>query len=92
MISIQFSYYACDRSALITLLTLELKVMLHETIRNDDFKRNTALQHCFKWLQHCSNMATLCCAKNRPCESSRVTSPQKDFPKFTYTITVGVMF
>ena len=20
--------------------------MLHETIRNDDFKRNTALQHC----------------------------------------------
>ena len=22
------------------------KVMLHETIRNDDFKRNTALQHC----------------------------------------------
>ena len=46
MISIQFSYYARDRSALITLLTLELKVMLHETIRNDDFKRNTALQHC----------------------------------------------
>ena len=23
-----------------------LKVMLHETIRNDDFQRNTALQHC----------------------------------------------
>ena len=23
-----------------------LKVILHETIRNDDFKRNTALQHC----------------------------------------------
>ena len=23
-----------------------LKVMLHETIRNDDFERNTALQHC----------------------------------------------
>ena len=22
------------------------KVMLHETIRNDDFLRNTALQHC----------------------------------------------
>ena len=61
MISIQFSYYARDRSALITLLTLELKVMLHDTIR--------------KWLQHCSNIAALCCAKNRRCESSRVTSP-----------------
>ena len=23
-----------------------LKAMLHETIRNDDFQRNTALQHC----------------------------------------------
>ena len=43
------------------------KVILHETIRNDDFQRNTALQHC-------SNIATLCCAKNRRCESSRATS------------------
>ena len=25
--------------------------------------------------QHCSNIATLCCAKNRRCESSRVTLP-----------------
>ena len=33
------------------------------------------LRHCFEWLQHCSNIATLCCAKNRRCESSRVTSP-----------------
>ena len=24
-----------------------LKLMLHETIRNDDFQRNTALQHCY---------------------------------------------
>ena len=28
------------------ILSLNLKVMLHETIRNDDFLRNTALQHC----------------------------------------------
>ena len=35
----------------------------------------TLLRHCFEWLQHCSNIATLCCAKNRRCESSRVTSP-----------------
>ena len=33
------------------------------------------LRHCFEWLQHCSNIATLCCAENRRCKSSRVTSP-----------------
>ena len=33
------------------------------------------LWHCFEWLQHCSNIATLCCAENRRCKSSRVTSP-----------------
>ena len=29
----------------------------------------TLFQHGFKWLQHCSNIATLCCTKNRivPC-------------------------
>ena len=31
--------------------------------------------HCFEWLRHCSNTAALCCAKNRRCESSRVTAP-----------------
>ena len=36
----------------------------------------TLLRHCFKWLQHCCNIATLCCAKNRRCELSRVTSPK----------------
>ena len=56
-------------------LRLYLKATLQETIRNDDFQRNTALQHCFEWFQHCSNIATLCCAKNRRCESSRVTLP-----------------
>ena len=35
----------------------------------------TLLRRCFEWLQHCSNIATLYCAKNRRCESSRVTSP-----------------
>ena len=45
------------------------EVMLKETIRNDDFKRNTALQHCCEWLQRRSNIAALCCAKNRRCES-----------------------
>ena len=35
----------------------------------------TLLRHCFEWLQHCSNIATLCCAKNGRCKSSRVTPP-----------------
>ena len=29
-------------------VTLALKVMLHEPIRNDDFLRNPVLQHCFE--------------------------------------------
>ena len=54
------------------------KVTLHETIRNDDLflaQHSVAalLQHCFEWLQHCSNIVALFCAKNRRCESSRVT-------------------
>ena len=35
----------------------------------------TLLRHCLEWLQHCPNIATLCCAENRRCESSRVTWP-----------------
>ena len=62
-------------------VSLSLKVMLHGTIINNSFERNTALQHllrhCFKWLQHCPNIATRCCAENRCCEWSRATSLQK---------------
>ena len=35
----------------------------------------TLLLHCFDWLQHCSYIATLCCAKTCRCKSSHVTSP-----------------
>ena len=42
--------------------------MLHKTICNDNFYCNTALQHC-------SNIAPMCCTKNCRYESSRVTSP-----------------
>ena len=35
----------------------------------------TLLRHCFEWLEHCSNIAALCCAKNRRCKSSRKTTP-----------------
>ena len=49
----------------------------------DDLQRRFLAQHsvamleqCCKHSKHCrNNVATLCCAKNRRCESSRVTSP-----------------
>ena len=34
----------------------------------------TLLLHCFECLQHCSNIEALRCAKNRRCESYRLTS------------------
>ena len=52
-----------------------LKVMLHGTIRNDDFYRSTELQCWNNVVTIRNNAATLCCAKNRLCKSSRVTSP-----------------
>ena len=53
------------------------------TCTRDDSKRGflaqrsitTLLRHCLECLQHCSTIATRCCAKNRRCESSRVTLP-----------------
>ena len=51
-----------------------LKVMLHGTIRNDNFLRNTTLQYWNNVETIRNNDATLCCAKNRPSESSRLTS------------------
>ena len=46
---------------------------------------STLLRHCFEWLQHFSNIAALCCAKNRRRESSRVTSPFET-PSFTLAV------
>ena len=62
----------------------DLKVMLQETILA---QRSVAslLRHCFEWLQHCSNIATLCCATNRGCESFRVTSPLGTATKLSET-------
>ena len=58
-----------------------LKVMLHKTIRNIDFSATqhysivaTLLRMVTTLFQHCSNIATLCCAENRRCKSSRATS------------------
>ena len=48
--------------------------MLHGTIRKDDFERNTALVCWNNVVTIRKNIAAMC-AKNRPCEPSRVTSP-----------------
>ena len=63
------------------LYLLGLKVMLHETIHNDDF----LAKHCFAMLEYCHNcpkqccynVVTLYCAKNRHCKLFRVTSALK---------------
>ena len=56
-----------------------LKVMLNGTIRNDGFYAQQSaamLEQCCNHSKQCrNNVATLCCAKNRRCESSRLTSP-----------------
>ena len=36
------------------------------------------LRHCFEWLQHWPNIATLCCAENGRCKSSLVAYLNSD--------------
>ena len=55
---------------------------LSDVTRNDSQRRLLAqdnvaiLEQCYNHSKQCrNNDATLCCAKNRRCESSRVTSP-----------------
>ena len=45
-----------------------ITVMLHETIRKDDFERNTALQHCYDIVSNGSNIVPTLqrCVANRP--------------------------
>ena len=60
---------------------------LKDDVTRDDSQRPFLAQHSVAKLeQRCNyskqcrnNVATLCCAKNRRCESSRVTSPQKSW-------------
>ena len=64
-------------------LNLAVIVMLQDTIRKTAQDNvGSSLRHCFEWLQHCSNIVTLCCAKTRRCESLRVTSPEQKFNTF----------
>ena len=56
-------------------------MLLHETVRKDDIHGNTTLQRleqCGNYSKQCgNNVTTLCCAKTRRCQSSRVISPYK---------------
>ena len=65
-------------------------------VTRDDSQRRFLAQHSVAMLEQCcnyskqcrNNVATLCCAKNRRCESSRVTSPPGGggvLPYITYT-------
>ena len=47
-----FSFYACNNPQ------VYLKVILRETIRNDDFWRNTELQHCREIVSNAYNIVS----------------------------------
>ena len=55
--------------------TLLTQVLKGDVTRDDSHRRflaqhcvATSLRHCFEWLQHCSSIVTLSCAKSRRCE------------------------
>ena len=47
----------------------------------------TLLRYCLRWSQHCSHIANSCCAKNRRCESCRVTNTQSQRQTFSSSST-----
>ena len=65
----------------------------------DDSQRRFLVQHSVAMLEQCcshskqcgNNVATLCCPKNRRCESPRVTSPSQQFCKTSCTILLPVL-
>ena len=62
-------------SHVLSRLARSLRVLLHNDSKQQFLALHrvaSLLQHCSEWFQHCSNIATLCCAKNRRCESFRV--------------------
>ena len=63
--------------------SLEQARFIEGDVTRDNSQRRFIAQHRVPMLEQCcshskqcrNNVATLCCAKNRRCESSRVTSP-----------------
>ena len=75
-----------DCITLLDVVAQSLEAIAKETkgdVTRDDSQRCVLAQHsvamlkqsCYHSKQCCNNVATLFCAKNRRCESSRVTSP-----------------
>ena len=66
-------------TSFIELISFSFKV----DVTRDDSQRRFLAQHSVAMLEQCrnnskqrrNNVATLCCAKNRRCKSSRVTPP-----------------
>ena len=71
------------RSSVSSFCTRRRRVAPCKGVTRDDSQRRFLAQHSVAMLEQCcnyskqcrNNVATLCCAKNRRCESSRVTSP-----------------
>ena len=62
--------------------SVDFDAVLIAVAHEDDLQRRFLGQHSVAMLVQCcndskhrNNVATLCCAKNRRCESSRLTSP-----------------
>ena len=79
------------------LLLKELWLWPQESdVTRDESQRKFWAQHIFAMLEQCcnyseqcrNNVATLCCAKNRRCESSRVTSPKRKFCLQRFAVVV----
>ena len=78
-------------------LSITFKVMLHETIPNDDFypQQSAAalLRHCFESFQHCSNVASLYCTKIVVANRPGVTSPLRQTARVNlYHLTCRFLF
>ena len=51
------------------------------------------LRHCFEWLQHCTNITTLCCAENEIRRVLRMpTKHQAVFANFTVYFLFSTMY
>ena len=63
--------------------TIDMDSVPKSDVTRDDSQRRFLAQHCVAMLEQCyicskqrrNNVVMLCCAKNRRCESFRVTSP-----------------
>ena len=88
-IAIQLVLLQCCKTSC-TFFVARFSVPLGD-VRQDDSQRRFLAQHsvatllrcCFELLQHCTNIATLCCPKNRRCKSSSWATAMRTASKST---------